>query len=172
MKGMMIKSVLMMSLVAGLLVISAAPSALAQGRSNCRNGSRQSAYYDQNRYGSNDRYRDSVYYDQNRYGSNDRYRDSVYYDQNQYGRNVGSYQNDAYYQGQTYYQNDRRWGRDRENTTGKAVKRVGIGTAIGAGGGALIGGKKGAIIGAAVGAAGGYIYHRNKVNDGRFRWPF
>jgi hypothetical protein len=155
MKGMMIKSVLMMSLVAGLLVISAAPSALAQGRSNCRNGNR-----------------DSVYYDQNRYGSNDRYRDSVYYDQNRYGRDGGFYQRDAYYQGDSYYQNNRRWGRDRENTTGKAVKRVGIGTAIGAGGGALIGGKKGAIIGAAVGAAGGYIYHRNKVNDGRFRWPF
>jgi len=163
MKGMMMKSVLMMSLVAGLLVISAAPSALAQGRSNCRNGSRQSAYYDQNRYGS-----------YGSYGSNDRYRDSVYYDQNRYGRNVGSYQDDAYYQGQTYYQNNRSrwWDRNRENTTGKAVKRVGIGTAIGAGGGALLGGKKGAIIGAAVGAAGGYIYHRNKVNDGRFRLPF
>ena len=154
MKGMTIKSAVMMFLVVGLLVTSAASSAMAQGRSNCRNGNRDSAYYDQNRYDRDDRYRDSVYYDQNRYD-----------------RNAGLYQNDAYYQGQTYYQGNRRW-RDREDTSGKAVKRVGIGAAIGAGGGALIGGKKGALIGAAVGAAGGYIYHRNKVNDGRFRWPF
>ena len=151
------KSALMMSRVLGLLVCSTAPSAVAQGRSNCRNGSRQSVYYDQNRYGRDDRYRDTAYYDQNRYG-----------------RNAGLYQNDAYYQGESNYQNNNRrwWERNREGTTGKAVKRVGIGTAIGAGGGALIGGKKGAIIGAAVGAAGGYIYHRNKVNDGRFRLPF
>jgi hypothetical protein len=157
MKGMTIKSALMMSMVFGLLVSSAAPSALAQGRSNCRNGSRQSVYYDQNRYGRDDRYRNNtVYYDQNRYDGDGRF-----------------YQNDGYYQGSNYQNSRRRWwDRDRENTTGKAVKRVGIGTAIGAGGGALIGGKKGAIIGAAVGAAGGYIYHRNKVNDGRFRLPF
>lgn len=59
---------------------------------------------------------------------------------------------------------------DREDTTGKAVKRTGIGAGIGALGGAVIGGKKGALIGAGIGAAGGYIYHRNKARNDRYRY--
>ncbi len=60
--------------------------------------------------------------------------------------------------------------RDREDTTGKALKRTGIGAGIGALGGAAIGGKKGALIGAGIGAAGGYIYHREKAKNDRYRY--
>ena len=105
------KSAVIMMLVLGLLLTSAAPSALAQGRR----------------------------------GRNRNY-DRVYYDRN-YNQNY-----DNYY--------------DSENTTGKTVKRVGIGAL----GGALLGGKKGLIIGAGVGAAGGYLYHRHKVNKERDRY--
>jgi hypothetical protein len=59
---------------------------------------------------------------------------------------------------------------DRQDTTGKAVGRTAAGAGIGALGGALIGGKKGALIGAGIGAAGGYLYHRNKVNKDRDRY--
>ena len=52
----------------------------------------------------------------------------------------------------------------------KAAKRIGIGTAIGAGAGALINGKKGALIGAGVGAAGGTAYHYHKKKQGRRRY--
>ncbi len=51
----------------------------------------------------------------------------------------------------------------------KAAKRIGIGTAIGAGAGALINGKKGALIGAGAGAAGGTAYHYHKKRQGRRR---
>lgn len=71
------------------------------------------------------------------------------------------------YRSRDYY-NDRSY-RDREDTTGNAIKRTGIGAGVGALGGAVIGGKKGALIGAGIGAAGGYLYHRNKVNNERDR---
>jgi flagellar biosynthesis/type III secretory pathway M-ring protein FliF/YscJ len=51
----------------------------------------------------------------------------------------------------------------------KAAKRIGIGTAIGAGAGALINGKKGALIGAGAGAAGGTAYHVHKKRQYRRR---
>lgn len=51
----------------------------------------------------------------------------------------------------------------------KAAKRVGIGTAVGAGAGALINGKKGALIGAGAGAAGGTAYHYHKKRQYRRR---
>jgi hypothetical protein len=51
----------------------------------------------------------------------------------------------------------------------KAAKRIGIGTAIGAGAGALINGKKGALIGAGAGAAGGTAYHVHKKRQWRRR---
>jgi uncharacterized membrane protein YebE (DUF533 family) len=51
----------------------------------------------------------------------------------------------------------------------KAVKRIGIGTAVGAGAGALINGKKGALIGAGAGAAGGTAYHYHKKRQWRRR---
>jgi len=44
----------------------------------------------------------------------------------------------------------------------KAAKRIGIGTAIGAGAGGLIGGRKGALIGAGAGAGAGTAYHIHK----------
>jgi len=89
---------------------------------------------------------------------------------------ANNYQDDDYYRNRSYQRDRRRRDRDyyddyydREDTTGKAVKRTGIGAGIGALGGALIGGKKGALIGAAAGGAGGYIYHRKKVGDERDR---
>jgi hypothetical protein len=51
----------------------------------------------------------------------------------------------------------------------KAAKRIGIGTAVGAGAGALINGKKGALIGAGAGAAGGTAYHYHKKRQWRRR---
>ena len=51
----------------------------------------------------------------------------------------------------------------------KAAKRIGIGTAIGAGAGALIGGRKGALIGAGAGAGAGTAYHYHKKRQWRHR---
>ncbi|HVF45359.1 MAG TPA: YMGG-like glycine zipper-containing protein [Pyrinomonadaceae bacterium] len=51
----------------------------------------------------------------------------------------------------------------------KAAKRIGIGTAIGAGAGALVNGKTGALIGAGAGAAGGTAYHVHKKRQWRRR---
>jgi hypothetical protein len=51
----------------------------------------------------------------------------------------------------------------------KAAKRIGIGTAIGAGAGALIGGRKGALIGAGAGAGAGTVYHYHKKRKWRNR---
>jgi osmotically inducible lipoprotein OsmB len=42
------------------------------------------------------------------------------------------------------------------------TKHIAVGTAIGAVGGALIGGKKGALIGAGAGAGSGYLVYRHK----------
>ena len=42
------------------------------------------------------------------------------------------------------------------------TKHIAVGTAIGAVGGALIGGKKGALIGAGAGAGSGYLYNRHR----------
>jgi hypothetical protein len=84
-----------------------------------------------------------------------------------------NYEVSRYDRGRTYdsrYYDDNR-GRnyywDDQNTPGKAAKRVGIGTGIGAVAGALLGGGKGAVIGGGIGAAGGYIYHRHKVDQQR-----
>ncbi len=126
------RSAVVMMLMFGLLLVSAAPYAEAQDR-YCRRGKNRSVVYDNDRYIIN-RYNDDR--DLNRYRSG-RYRDYDY---------------------------------DREDTTGNALKRSGIGAGIGALGGALIGGKKGALIGAGIGAAGGYIYHRKKVDDQRDRY--
>lgn len=100
------------------------------------------------------------------------------------GRSVSNnYYNDIQYRNR--YDDDYRYRDDRsrrrsrdydyeddQDTTGKALKRTGIGAGIGAGAGALIGGKKGALIGAGVGAAGGYIYHRKKVDNQRDRYRY
>ncbi len=82
------------------------------------------------------------------------------YNGNDYNDRYARRQNRDYYQSRNYY-NDDYYYRDR-NTTGKTLRDVGIGAAVGAGGGALLGGKKGALIGAAIGAAGGYVYNRGK----------
>lgn len=49
------------------------------------------------------------------------------------------------------------------------TKNIAVGTAIGAVGGALIGGKKGALIGAGAGAAGGYGVYKYKKRKNRRR---
>jgi hypothetical protein len=121
------KSVMVMMLVFGILLTTAAPSALA-GDKRCKRGS-------------------------NYYTSN--YNDD-YYDRDQRRR-----QNRDYEYNDDYYRRDRRNGASRE-----VLRDVGIGAAVGAGGGVLLGGKKGALIGAAIGAAGGYVYNRGKKN----RW--
>lgn len=94
------------------------------------------------------------------------------------GNSRSVYSNDNYsnrdYRDRDYRDDDDRdyryRDRDREGTTGKALKRTGIGAGIGALGGAAIGGKKGALIGAGIGAAGGYLYHRNKSKNDRYRY--
>jgi len=106
-----------MALILGLLFVSGASSAMAQGRSYRSRGYSR-GNYERSRYESR---------------NYDRYR----------GR---------------YYE-------EREATTGNVIKRTGIGAGIGVLGGALLGGKTGAVIGGAAGAAGGYIYHRKKVDD-------
>ena len=63
----------------------------------------------------------------------------------------------------------RRRRRNPQAGKAKAAKRIGIGTAIGAGTGALINGKKGALIGAGAGAAGGTAYHYHKKRKARRR---
>ena len=138
-----------MALVAGAFLVMLAPSAYAQGRRGCdnvRGGGISSQTYD-SRYDS--RY-DSAQYYNNRYDSNR-------YNSYRYG-NSDRYYSDSYY--------------ENENTTGKALKRVGIGAAIGAGAGVLLGGKTGAIVGAGAGGLGGYIYHRGKVNGQQSRYPY
>lgn len=97
---------------------------------------------------------------QNRCRTNNRNSRSVSNNNNYYNRD---------YRDRDYRDSDYRY-RDREDTTGKALKRTGIGAGVGALGGAVIGGKKGALIGAGIGAAGGYLYHRNKVKNNRYRY--
>jgi|SRR5262249_16418714 len=53
-------------------------------------------------------------------------------------------------------------GHNPEAGKKKAIKRIGIGTAIGMGGGGLIGGRKGALIGGGLGAGGGTLFHIHK----------
>ena len=47
------------------------------------------------------------------------------------------------------------------------TKNIAVGTAIGAVGGALIGGRKGALIGAGAGAGTGYVVYRHKKKKAR-----
>jgi hypothetical protein len=95
--------------------------------------------------------RNSNYNTSSYYGNDYNARGRYYNDQDRYSRRQSrDYDYDDYYY------------RDRRNSTGKTLRDVGIGAAVGAGGGALFGGKKGALIGAAIGAAGGYVYNRGK----------
>src|SRR5215510_2959274 len=62
-----------------------------------------------------------------------------------------------------------RYHRNPEAGKKKAAKRIGIGTAIGAGAGGLIGGRKGALIGAGAGSGAGTAYHIHKKRQWRHR---
>jgi hypothetical protein len=88
----------------------------------------------------------------------DNYYTANYYDNNDYDRDSRRRRNRDY--------DDDYYRRDRRGSSKEVLRDVGIGAAVGAGGGVLLGGKKGALIGAAIGAAGGYIYNRGKKN----RW--
>ena len=61
--------------------------------------------------------------------------------------------------------------RNPEAGKAKAAKRIGVGTAIGAGAGGLIGGRKGALIGAGAGAGAGAAYHAHKKRSWRKHHP-
>lgn len=77
------------------------------------------------------------------------------------------YQRDRVRRDRDYdYENDPYYDRNRSKKEG--LKRTGIGAAIGAAGGGIMGGRKGALIGGIVGAAGGYIYHKQKENNRRY----
>ncbi len=143
------KNLFLAMLALGVMFVLAAPEAMAQNRCRTRGGNSRAVY-------NNDNYSNRDYRDRD-------YRDADYQD--------GNYRNAQYRSRSNRYDDNSGYGyRDREDTTGKALKRTGIGAGIGALGGAVIGGKKGAIIGAGVGAAGGYIYHRNKVKNDRYRY--
>lgn len=148
------KNLFLTMLALGVMFVLAAPEAMAQNRCRTRGGNSK-AVYDNGNYRNRDTrdrdYRDADY--RNRDSRDRDYRNAEYLD-----RNNRDYDNSDY-----------RY-RDREDTKGKAIKRTGIGAGIGALGGAVIGGKKGALIGAGVGAAGGYLYHRNKAKNDRYRY--
>ena len=82
------------------------------------------------------------------------------YDDDYYVRDSQRRRNRDYDYDDDYYR------RDRRGSSKEVLRDVGIGAAVGAGGGVLLGGKKGALIGAAIGAAGGYVYNKGKRN----RW--
>jgi len=147
------KNLLRMTLIAGVFMVTLAPSAMAQGRARCDNSrgvssQRYDSRYDSSASAYNDPYYSGAYSNNYNNRNNNRYNNDYY----RSGSNSGYYGSNS-----GYYEN--------QDTTGKAAKRVGIGAAIGAGTGVLLGGKKGAIIGAGAGALGGYIYHRGKVNS-------
>ncbi len=149
------KGALLAMLTLGVLFILVTPDAMAQDR--CRTRSRSvGSNYNNVGYNDNRGYRDSDYRDSN-------YRDNSYYRDNSNYRSNTSYRDNNNYRDNSNY-------RDYEDTTGNAVKRTAIGAGIGTLGGAVIGGKKGALIGAGIGAAGGYIYHRSRVNNDRRRY--
>ncbi|HQR32391.1 MAG TPA: YMGG-like glycine zipper-containing protein [Blastocatellia bacterium] len=138
------KNLFLAMLALGVMFILASPETMAQTRCRTR-GNDSRSVYDSRDYRDRD-YRDANYRDRN-------YRNTSYRDNQNYDYSYNDY---GY--------------RDREDTTGKALKRTGIGAGIGAVSGAVIGGKKGALIGAGIGAAGGYIYHREKVKNDRYRY--
>jgi hypothetical protein len=143
----MIQKSVILTVVLGLLLAAAAPSAMAQDR--CHRHDYTSSRYDNDNY-RRERY-DNDNYRRDRY-DNDNYRRDRY-DNDDYRRD--RYRNDYY---------------NPQATTGKAVGRTAAGAGIGALAGALIGGGKGAAIGAVIGGAGGYIYHQQKVNNQKDRW--
>jgi uncharacterized protein YcfJ len=62
--------------------------------------------------------------------------------------------------------------RDRRHRRPSKTKNIAVGTAIGAVGGALIGGRKGALIGAGAGAGAGYGVYKYKKNKYKKRYKY
>lgn len=133
----MLKRIAVVSMLLVFAFLAAAPEALADCRN--RRGSYRTAYY-----GSPYRYRSSGY-------SSYRYRSSSYspYRYSSYGYSPYRYRSVA---GQRYY------GR-RGHSTRNLILSIAAPGAVGAGVGALLGGKKGAGVGALLGAGGGAAYY-------------
>ncbi|HKS40677.1 MAG TPA: hypothetical protein VJX74_08660 [Blastocatellia bacterium] len=147
----MLKKIAVVSMLLVFAFLAAAPEAFA----GCRNrrGSYRTAYY-----GSPYRYRSSGY-------SPYRYRSSGYrpYRSNSYGYNSYGYSPYRYRSvaGQRYY------GR-RRHSTRNLILSIAAPGAVGAGVGALLGGKKGAGVGALLGAGGGAAYYLIKNRNRRY----
>lgn len=142
----MLKRITVVSLLLVFAFLAAAPEALA----GCRN--RRSAYRTAY-YGSPYRYSSFGY-------SPYRYRSSGYssYGYNSYGYSPYRYRSVA---GQRYY------GR-RNHSTRNLILSIAAPGAVGAGVGALLGGKKGAGVGALLGAGGGAAYYLIKNRNRRY----
>lgn len=153
------KNLFLAMLALGVMFVLAAPEAMAQTRCRTRGGNSRNVSDRSDRYDNRD-YRDRDYRDAD-------YRDDSY--RNRDNRDNRDYRDDSYRNRNSRDNRDYQY-RDREDTTGNAVKRTGVGAGVGALGGAVFGGKKGALIGAGIGAAGGYIYHREKVKNERRRY--
>jgi hypothetical protein len=148
------KKITVTALLLAFVFLAAAPDTLADCRRNRRSGFR-TAYYNPYRY-------------QAGYNSPYRYRSVAgqrYYANNAYGYNgygYNGYRNNGYrYNGYGY-----NGYRSRSHSTRNLILSVAAPGAIGAGVGALFGGKKGAGIGALLGGGGGAAYyllrHRNR----------
>ena len=152
----MLKRITVVSMLLVCAFLAAAPEAFA----GCRNrrSSYRTAYY-----GSPYRYRSSGY-------SPYRYRSSGYspyryssYGYNSYGYSPYRYRSVA---GQRYY-GSRYYGR-RGHSTRNLILSIAAPGAVGAGVGALLGGKKGAGVGALLGAGGGAAYYLIRNRNRRY----
>ena len=149
----MLKRVTVISMLLVFAFLAAAPEAFA----DCRN--RRGSYRTVNRYNSYgySPYRNSSY-------GYSRYRSRSYgyspYRNNSYGYSPYRYRSVA---GQRYY------GR-RDHSTRNLILSIAAPGAVGAGVGALLGGKKGAGVGALLGAGGGAAYYliRNRNRNRRY----
>jgi len=144
----MLKRITVVSMLLVFAFLAAAPEAFADCRN--RRGSYRTAYY-----GSPYRYRSSGY---NSY----RYRSSGYspYRYSSYGYNSYGYGNSYGYSPYRYRSvaGQRYYGR-RSHSTRNLILSIAAPGAVGAGVGALLGGKKGAGVGALLGAGGGAAYY-------------
>jgi hypothetical protein len=142
----MLKKIAVVSMLLVFAFLAAAPEAFA----GCRNrrSSYRTAYY-----GSPYRYRSSGYspYRYSSYGYSP-------YRSNSYGYSPYRYRSVA---GQRYY------GR-RRHSTRNLILSIAAPGAVGAGVGALLGGKKGAGVGALLGAGGGAAYYLIKNRHRRY----
>jgi hypothetical protein len=152
-EGTMFKRIAVMALFAAFISL-AIPSDTFARNCNRRGGSR--AGYGRTYY-SPSRYQARSYYSTNRY----------------YGR---SYYNNSFGSGRAYYSSPyryrgvagNRYYGSRRSSTRDTILRIAAPAAVGAGVGALLGGKKGAVVGALFGGGGGAIYHLVRNRNRRY----